>query len=254
MYKMKIVLFLIIIGIIYFAALQIKVVHVDTFTDQQKQELNDKLKIRSILFSNHFKCDKNDSCTNNFPETFSQFSDNSHDAGSSTADELIEIINLKCVDSQYKFNIVNQPVTTRYPNKDTEYINRKYIKYIKKNIKKWNKLKAIHKMIYIKKIIPLFVMETLNEFYMKVNIQLLYLNKTLHLQLTYYGQIEQLDDFSKKDIYTLQLVEIKPLTKNEYVNSINSFNEDDNSTPFMSMKTQLEYVNKINNMHKYENC
>jgi hypothetical protein len=268
MYKknsMKLILFLIIVAIVYFIATQINVVHMDTFPKQQQSELDNKSKIRSMLLSNYIKCDNKDNNNESSDtiyqknkETFSQISDISSMSKTSppNGNSLLQKINLEYVDCQYKFNISNQPVTTRYPNKNTEHIDKKYTKHIKNNIEEWNEIFKKNwnkKLLHIRSVILLFIMETPNEFLIKANVKLLYLNKTLHLQLTYYGQVEKSDDFFNvgSDIYILQLVEILPLSKKEFNISIKSLNED-NFDSFMSMQEQMQYVDKINKMHLNE--
>ena len=53
---MKFIFFLIIIAIIYFIAIHIDVVHIDGLPKEQRDELNNRSKIRSILLSNYIKC------------------------------------------------------------------------------------------------------------------------------------------------------------------------------------------------------
>lgn len=265
----KFILFLIIILIIYFIATRIQVIHIDKLPEKEKTDLNNRNKIRTMLLANHIKCydnQKNENFENipnrsdasiisNTPNT-STNSSNLSDRELPDADELLDIIKSEYVNSKFKFNIANQPVTSRYSNKNTKIADHKYIKYIKNNIKKWNDFfENMFKngLIHVIEIKPIFVKETENEFFIKVNVKLFYQEKTLHLELTYYGQIEKSDDFLNggNNVYNLQLVEIKPLTKSDYNASIEESNRNKNN-PFMTMSEQLLYVDKINKMHREE--
>lgn len=245
---MKILLFLVLLIFVYFIATQIKVVHVNTLPNGQRTEINNRNKIRSILMSNHIKCStQNDSkkSTDNYLFNISDF---------------IIAIRSKYLDNQHEFNVANQPVTTRYPNQNTKLIDDKYIYHIKKNIRSWNKT---FETIYINNIKPVLIIETLNEFIIKLNTKLYYQKKILYFELIYYGKIERSDDFfnGNYDIYALQLTNIKPITSVEYNNfpriRINSevdqqLQETNDHNCFMTMSEQLEYVNKIHKLHGEE--
>lgn len=172
------------------------------------------------------------------------------------ANNLYILIKSEYVDDQYRFNVSGQPVTTRYPSKSLDHLDRKYIKHIRRDIEAWNELfykyyQTNKQHIQVRGIKPIFVMETLNEFIIKVNVSLLYLGRSMHFQLLYYGQIERTDDFldGSVDKYILQLVEIKPITKSEFDTQTMP---NESPSPFMSMNEQMEYVDRINQMHKDE--
>lgn len=263
---MKLILILVVIVILYFIITQIKVVHINKLPEKQKIELDNKLKLKSILSPNYVKYQPNDQIEKNpnkkqyqnqdiHKEHFIQLENhNEIDNKFLTAGNLINIIKTEYLDDQYKFNIANLPVTTYHPNRDTKKMDKKYLKHIKNNIKEWNNIlrEYTQNKISVRDIIPILIMKTENEFIIKVQVQLIYLNKTLHLQLMYYGQIEKLDDFLNygSDIYILQLIDISPMSKKEY----NMFKEKepDNYLPFMTMNEQMEYVDKINKMHAEE--
>jgi hypothetical protein len=97
-------------------------------------------------------------------------------------------------------------------------------------------------------------METLNEFVIKLYASLIYRKKSIHFLLTYYGQIDRSDDFlnGSSDVYTLQLIDIKPVPKNDFDIQPVAINQVDDG-PFMTMKEQLTYVDRINQIHLDEN-
>jgi hypothetical protein len=255
---LKLILFLVIIVVIYFLASKIKIIHADTLSHQEKKELDDRNKIRSLLMSNHIRC-ANPTTNQNVVEKFdqsntmtstSEYSINTESNHKLDADEILEIIRNKFLDRQYFFNMATLPVTMRYANTN---VRGKYIKHIKNNIGKWNKVLSSlgSEQIEPIEIKPIYIEETEDEFVILANVKLLFLNKTLHLQLTYYGKIEKPDDFLNGDIdiYVLQLVGIKPISKNEFgQNNYTGIPME----PFMSMDEQMAYVNKINKMHANE--
>jgi hypothetical protein len=287
---MKLFYFLIVIAIIYFIATQIKVVHVDTLPNEHKTEVNNRSKIRSMLISNHLK-DNKKSKNNSEPETKSvpvkkpsftmeddrlvgytdEFSSEQFNSQNYKHDyydlsgnprvfpnisNLVFLIKSEYADVDYRFNVPNQPVTMRYPNRNTSEQDAKYIKYIRRDIEQWNDLfkkyyQTDKKLIKINGIRLLFIRETTNDFVLTSNVSLSYLGKTLHCELTYYGQIERNDDFlnGATDMYTLQLVTIKPISKSEFNIQV----EPNDEGPFMSMREQLDYVDRMNRIHQNEN-
>lgn len=269
---MKLILFLLIIVVIYFIASRIKVVHSDLLSTQEKKELDDRNKIRSMLMYNHIRCANSPQQTKPI-ENFSHSNSNEYSIDSPQPiqkigiNEVLNMIKFEFLDKQYFFNMSNRPVATRNSNINTKKEDKKYIKHIKNNINEWNQVLPLNsdhiKTMVIK---PIFIKETDNEFVITVNAKLLYLNKTLHLQLTYYGKIEKTDDFLNggTDTYILQLVNIKPITKFDFSQLITTINcsttsdyefiaqGDNNTDPFISMAEQMAYVNKINKIHENE--
>ena len=258
---MKLILFLIIIIIIYYVATKIKVVHIDSLPPNNKNELITRKKLKDVLTTSYIKDDntsKNlriESFVNDLEfDTTSVQKPNAHNAYKAyNAYDVLNNIKEEFLDDQYKFNIPNLPQTTRYCTKYTAHIDNKYVEQIKRNINDWNET------ISIQGIKPIFIIEAGKEFVMKINVSLLYANKTMHLELEYYGQIERSDDFLNGgfDSYILQLVSIKPIKKSEYdINPdapIAADNNLDINNPFISMREQLEYVDKINKMHLNDN-
>jgi hypothetical protein len=296
---MKLIYFLIIIVIIYVVATQLKVFHVDTLPDKQRDEINHKSKLKSILMTNHVKdSPSNKHSPSNRPskgclsdkqptkkhytmednrligytdkyasEQFqsTDYKRNYWDLSGGkiefpNASNLLFLIQSEYMDNQpnYKFNISNQPGTTRYPSRNSSDLDAKYIKYIKKNVEGWNELfykyyQTNQKMLFVRDVKPVFIMETTNEFVIKVNVSLLYRQRTIHFQLTYYGQIERTDDFLNggTDVYTLQLTEVMPIPKSDFEIQVRSMNENDTG-PFMTMEEQMQYVDRINQRHRDE--
>ena len=264
---MKLLLFLVIIIIIYFVMTKINVIHVDSLPPKQRDELNHKNKIKNMLLTNYIMFDDEqqnyEPKKNKFQENFSQMIDkskinlrkkfNQQNQNYLMPLELLNKIKSEYLDRRHQFNFANLPVTTRYPNKNTFDQDKKYLKHITNNINEWNYIFGSNKkMIVLKDIKPIFIMETSDEFWIKANVQLLYQKKTLHLQLTYFGQIEKSDDFLNggNDVYILQLVAMKPISKTEFDQTIKSANE--NTGEFMTMDEQLAYVDKINKIHNNE--
>lgn len=275
---MKLLLFLIIVLIIYLIATQIKVVHTNTLPLEQRIDVENRAKIRSMLMHNHVKCHDhhghgrhtrlNNLNTNTTKVDFNErinntkndyltkddYNTNKIDHNTNKVDhttkndylsinKLLEKIKNEYLNLNYKFNIIGLPVTTRSVSTNYSYIDQKYIRHIRRNIKSWTINVDILEILEIN---PIFVEDTDSEFIIKVNVKLLYDNKTLHLALSYYGLIDKTDDFINdgSDVYILQLIEFNPINKSEY----QQLNIEKNHDQFISMK----YVDKINNMHNNE--
>lgn len=283
---MKLIYFIIVILIIYFIATQIQCMHLNSMPIDKQIEINKKHQIKSIVSptgvidysikrpihigtktipifeDNQFIGHTDKYLSEQFQST--NYKQNYWDLTEDkielpNASNLFVLIRSEYVDEKYAFNIPNQPVTTRYPNRNTLHADSKYLQHIKKDINSWNELfykyyQTYQNILQVKSITPIFVMETLNEFVITVNVSLIYLGKTIHFQLTYYGQIDKNDDFfnGATNKYYLQLVNIKPITKSEYRLQPNPMNND-TDCPFMSMKEQLQYVDRINKLHRDEN-
>ncbi|XWV26461.1 hypothetical protein QJ857_gp0608 [Tupanvirus soda lake] len=263
--SMKLILFLIIIAVIYFIATNIKVVHSTTFSSDEKKELDERNKVRTLLLSNHIRSTdgQNDNYQPKNIESFSQTNEyqvndtyyNETIDSLPNATTLLDMIKDEFLDRQYSFNIPNLPVTTRNSNLGTKSKDKKYVLHIKNNIKEWNEVltqKSSKKYINVDDVKPLFVKETESEFVITVNIRMYYLKRSLHLQATYYGKIDRNDDFMNDDTdtYILQLVQLKPISKNEFNQNFVAANNY--TGPFMTMDEQMAYVNKINKMHENE--
>lgn len=252
----KLILFLIIIAIIYFVASKTKVVHLNTLPSDERKELDKRSKMK-LASKNHFRC------KDHHVEKFTNLDDNRklyrHSVQNRRnsfmdARKLLTLIRNEYLDTQYKFNIPNLPVTSRCPNNNTKIIDREYVWRIRSNIENWNKIlrkNGSNNLIHVNDMRIIFIMETSNEFIINTIVALSYAGKTLHLKLSYYGHIERSDDFINggEDVYSLQLTEIKPVSKSEY-QKLNKSKIKANA--FMTMSEQLEYVDKVNKMHANE--
>lgn len=163
--------------------------------------------------------------------------------------KLIDIIKQKYLNSQYLFNLPNNPVITRYPTSNFLPQDSKYLKNISANIMKWNNiLTSPVNLLFIDNIQPINVLETDNEFLIKVNVKLIYLNKSFYVQLIYYGLIDKMDDFftSQDNTYRLQMVAMDEINNLIYQKSKEPILVE---LPFMTMEEQMNYVDKINKIH-----
>jgi hypothetical protein len=176
------------------------------------------------------------------------------------ANDLFILIRSEYIDTtysndKYKFNLANLPMTPRVPSPATAKIDRIYTNLIKNDILLWNNLfpRYYHtdkQMIYVKDIIMTYISETESEFVIKADIKLLYRNRTMHFRVEYHGEMSRALDFinGEKDTYTLKLLSIRPMTKDEYTSDFNT--EQKEIKHFPTMKEQLMYVDKINKQHK----
>lgn len=271
-----VIIILILIVCVWFILQKIDVVHISGLKQKEKDEIENKEKIRSMLIYNHIKKidneKENDSIVNEKTynnEPFTNLNPNLNYSGSKinsrskkdvnflSPKKMLDMINEDYIYHQYKFNLTTSPVTVRYPKQNRLKCDKKYKKIIKKNIEKLvknlledtydNDINDIKKYFSVKKINLVMVEQTENEAMITANISTVYLDKTLHLQLTYWCKIERPDSFDADSKYYLQLVKIKPIDKNNFDPDI----QFDNG-PFMSMAKQMEYVNKIDNMHQME--
>lgn len=274
---MKLAYFIIIVIIIYAVASQIKVVHVDSLPTTHKQEVDKRSKIRSMLVSNYIKEDQPKSVqlsedrlgglldkysseqfqSTDYRRNFQDFTGGVPELPNSS--NLLYLIRSEYVDDQYKFNIANLPVTTRNNSGKPNSADRKYLKFISRDIDGWNELfykyfQSTGKYLYTRDIKILFVRETEDEFFLTVNVSMLYLQRTIHFQLTYYGQKLRSDDIINEpvDEYNLQLVDIKPIPKSDFDVTFEPQDVAGESHPFMSMADQMKYVDRIRRMHQTE--
>ena len=240
---MELFIFLIIILVIYFVATQIQVVHSSQIPAKERVNIrgknkpnkNDSTKMNpdedpkgsSYDYRKLFMSDPSvPSGANTYDYTkdyYDFYVDPAEPDHLPNTDDLFTLIRNEYVDSQFRFNIVNQPVTTRRFNRINADLDSKYTKQISKNINSWNDL--FEKYFTIKKrpikvvdIKPLVVMETTNEFVIKVNVAITYTKQPIYYLLTYFGQIDKTGDFFGDgiDIYTLQLVDIKQIKRCDY--------------------------------------
>lgn len=170
-----------------------------------------------------------------------------------TKDKLIDNIKQKYLCLDYLFNLSNNPSTIRYLTSQFSPLDNKYLKYINKNIMQWNNIYNNDiNVLFIDNIQPISVVETDNEFMIKVTAKLLYLDKPFYVKLVYYGLINKMDDFfAKQDcIYHLQLVAIDEISKQSYHKSKEPVTIE---STFVTMEEQMKYVHEINKIHEQSN-
>jgi hypothetical protein len=275
---MKLIYFLLILLIFYFIATRIQVIHESTLspTEQyvarlQKSHPTDNICSEksdvpaSEIFNNQVSSvDSRNYMLNPYDTVVDK------DLGLDLPDAngLILLVKNDYQDLQYRFNVPNQPVTFRYPDRNTVHKDSKYLRYIKKEILTWNNIFEKYydthkKFIKVLDMKPIVVEETESEFKIKLNVALSYRQKMLYLQLGYYGQIEKSDDFLNggRDIYILQLYDVRQISKADFEPRLAAMNAGSVragehapwvSKPFMTMEEQMKYVNDINKMHREE--
>lgn len=162
--------------------------------------------------------------------------------------ELIHLIKKNYLNPKYYFNLPNKPSNTRYPLFQQLPQDIKYLKYIKEDINQWNKILE-QQNIFVYNIKPIVIVETENEFLIKINVKLSYCDKFLYLQLSYYGVMDKTDDFfdNNGNTISLQMIGIDEITKQEYHRKPLV-----PEATFMTMEEQMAYVDKINKMHENE--
>lgn len=247
---MKILIFIIIIIIAYFIFTQVKVFHIDTLPYKQQKELRTKAKMRSMLLDNYVKRENiNKNKKNKAIKKLQENRKNENETESNLSTKTLNFLNIidkEYVNPNFKFNISNQPLITKYFSKYDDNLSKKYLPHIKYNIESWNNdLPHNFKII---KLIPIIISEAGNEFIIKVYIEIYFniFEKTIYLKADYYGEIEKSDDFDNDDVYILQLIKLNQITKLKFKNI------NEKIQPFMNMKDQLKYVDYVNNQHKNE--
>lgn len=179
----------------------------------------------------------NTSAKSSDPKSFSQIS----------FDKLIDKIKRFNVEKEYRFNMPSLPVTFQYPDSSNKKLFDKYLKYIPVDIKSWSNSLTGTK-IKLLDLRPILVRKTEDEFVLSTNAKLGIGQKIFYAELTYYGKSNGSDDFYRPTKTTIQLVNIKRITKENFNQNIRV-----NNGPFMSMENQMDYVKKINQMHDREN-
>lgn len=285
---MKLLYFFLVVLAIYFIATQIYVYHIKSLPKDCQQEFIARQKLKSMINHNHVRVtttkDRKKICTflnssddnqvqvqnrglvkENFTNTITN-NLTKEESELPTARELIDLIKLDYVDfeSQYVFNSVNLPVTTRRQFGKSKR-DKLYLKSIYQYLMGWNILfrkycSIDNILLNVLKIRPIFAMETDTEFILQVNVSLFYLNRTLHLELVFNGEIQRSDDIINEpvDQCFLQLDRIKLIPKQEFDTKIFEDVKDNitdgilDGGQFVSMDEQLKYVQKINRMHENE--
>jgi len=258
----KILLSIIIIGIIYFIVIQITRTQTNKTTEHFTDHSN------SIHLRNYKnKIPNKDRKENRYKRSEETNLDLSVEMikqeyldEDNSPDRLIDLVKKQYLDNQYQFNVANRPITTRYfmsPKvaKSNTYRDNDYLRIIRKDIRGWNGIMGKNKNIFLDDLCLISITETDDEFIIKINARIMYLKNTIHLRLTYYGQIIRSDDFLNggHDEYILQLVDMEPISQREY--SCEYHDKSKNSTNndiFMTMDEQMEYVRSVHKMHADE--
>lgn len=284
-YKMKLIFFVIFIVILYLILSKLQILHVDSLPSDERSEAKARAEVKNLLVGNHIKKKSDKEILMNRLESnlerYSSEQFNSNDytdnywelagnapkskidgqinpAGLPNASNLLELIRSEYQDDDYRFNLANLPVSTHVPNKNTMSEDRKFLRAIEKDIYSWNKLfqkyfSIENKLITVNELRGSFVQQTSDEFMIVLYASLMYLDKSIHFKLQYYGQILRNDEFLNNPTteYPLQLVDIQPIRKAEFNNVpvASNLKED---TPFLSMQDQLAYVDRINEFHLNE--
>ena len=168
---MKIILLVIIVLIIYLIITNINVVHVNTLSENHRNHIENRKKMRSMLMYNYIKTDNaystNTKTKNRLVEKFDNLD-------KQPIDKIIQNIKNHFLDTEYQFNISALPVRShQWSNKNIN--DRIYLKHIQNNIREWNRiLKCKLKLLDIN---PIFVKETDDEFFVQVNVKLWYNEK-----------------------------------------------------------------------------
>lgn len=180
-----------------------------------------------------------------------------------TMREVLLTVKNKLEKPEYKFNIVGLPVTQRMSTASEKYLVR-----IRKEIDSWNDLLSDDdRGIQCLEIKPLVLLETDNEFIIKVAAKVKYYSEVVSIVIAYYGKITKDNDFliyDRKKLnykYVMQLFELKIISDSMFF--------EDNSVPFrydadelpsgilnqynkQKMTCQNDYVKIIDKMHRDE--
>jgi len=289
---MRLIYFSLVVIAIYFISSLVNVVHINTLPPQQQEELNQRLKFRSDYLSSHLK-DKTgqkeeDSHAQQTPQSldfeqnvwirnndlYSATQKNSRDYKRDyfdlekldmklpTGNELFILLRSEYIDStqdqaNYRFNLINLPVTTRIPTASTASLDRKYEKLLRKDILQWNNVFPIYyklnkELIDLKGFKLTYVAETETEFVLDAVIKLTYMKKPMCFKVHYYGRLERGADFlnGERESYILKLVRLQPITTAEYNEQVSPKDRPDGDIgPFMSMRDQMAYVDQYNKSH-----
>lgn len=175
-----------------------------------------------------------------------------------SARELMRLVQEEHLNTQYKFNIATQPVTTIVPNRFNEDTQSHYLNKIRKFVNNWNKIfdeyyGVKRNEIKILDINLLFIQETMTEFVIKANVKISYLGRELYMRLSFYGWIDRSDDphFGEKDHYYMQMFDLAPIKSEDYAikPEVSTSSWDDT---FSSYERDKKYAEKIRKMHQDE--
>lgn len=208
---MKLIYFVIIILVFYIIASNVTLIHINSLPDEQKTELNNRSKIRSMLISNHVKenehIDINDkkllSLTSKYP--------NDGEVILPSSNNIIYFIKTNFMESvNFKQNNNN---TTNLNISKIDYQN--YINKVNQNLSLWNKL-FIEQFNVNKELIVLEKLKIVNlavsdaDNLITLLMSLTYLTKLIHVKITYYftNNAKQLSNF--------KLIAIDSISKQDF--------------------------------------
>lgn len=229
---MKLIYFVIVVLIVYIIASNITVVHLNSLPDEQKTELNNRSKIRSMLVSNHIK--ENEHVDINDKKLLSLTSEYPNDGE-------VVLPNSNNVIFFIKTNFTEPIQFTE--NNNSEYITNispsnlnNYTKKINLNISKWNSLFIkqfnINKaLIVLEKIKIIYIINSGNESLLTLFMSLTYLNKLIHVKVSYYFT-------NKNELSDFKLTAIESISKQEFDDFV-STNSTDNGTGSFTLHSNL---------------
>lgn len=247
---MKLVYFFLIVIVIYLVASNVKVVHMSELSSEEQNELINRSKVRSMLINSHIKSDLQ---KKRFSSEQKNSRDYKHDQQDLSIDhnevpsmiDLIELVKSKYLSSFYRFNVANRPTTT------STTCSKQIRDLVMNEMEGWNSLVSNSQdLLVIKDFKCIYVIEAGDEFSVKGMASAMYLGRTAHFRVCYYGKLyRSLDQLQMdNDVYEMQLTELALIPKNEFLKEIPG-----EYTPFLALDKQMEYVNYINQMHQNEN-
>jgi hypothetical protein len=195
---MQFFIFIIILVAVIYLMSRVKLHHLNDLPEEQKNIMLNKEILRSALIKNHIKITSGQDMKQYFPLV--------------TQKDLKKIINEirdKEIEDKYHFNMANKPIQKRNPQKQPSPRDIKYIRYIREGMDNWGK------PLIVENIILKDIIETEEEFMIRVLAKILFWNEVYDLSLLWYGRILPPDDiFTKQqDPYKLFLLNIKLVSK-----------------------------------------
>jgi len=270
---MKIVFIILILIIIYLVFRQIKVypkkektVKVENFDVSEKRPINYSGKKQSLEKPTYFAPSESVDYKEQRPTSVEArirelpSSKRSEDCTSElpSAREFMRLVQEEHLNTQYKFNVATQPVTTIVPNRYNEDTQSRYLDKIRKFVDDWNQIFDDYygidrKQLKVKDINLLFIQETMTEFVIRANVRVVYQGKPLHMRLSFYGWIDRSDEphFGEKDHYYMQMFDLAPISSDEYGVEPTGHSTSWDDT-FSSYDRDRKYAKKIREMHQKE--
>jgi hypothetical protein len=191
----KVIILIVLLIAIYLILSRIKLYHINTLPEKQKEELLTRENLRSILKQDYVRIPKKK--VENFTNLVKK-------------KNIFKKIKNKYLDPQFNFNLPNLPVTYHYPHSDRKLMDN-YVKHVTKSIETWKKNLNFKLM----KINPLQLRKTEKEFVITINIHIKS-EKDYYMQMTFYGSMSDVDDFYSSRSITMQLINIKEINKIDF--------------------------------------